>query len=339
MVALALAGCGGGAPQAAPVLDHVHDATEGSSPAQVVVATHYGLVRSMNGGASWTPDGGLGTEMVGGLVKTGQSYVASVQPMSGPGMKMTAAQDAMPGMSMGTESTPNVGYSADGVHWKSAIGIPAAATVAALASGPTAATVWTSILGQGIFESVDAGVHWREAIPSTVPITDLAVEGQDLLLTTSDGLFVTDTTSPTMPALPQLDEAVNDVAPFSFCTTCVVAALSSGGVALSHDDGVTWATQPSSHVFDEVASVPSAPLVLFGMIPAPGDAGHGLWRSSDGGHTWQRVLAASLIDHLYEVPAAAGQPAEILAFKWGITVFRSHDDGLTWTRLSRIAHE
>ncbi len=240
---------------------------------------------------------------------------------------------------MGAASTPNIGYSSDGVHWHSAVGIPAGPTVAALASGPTSSTVWTSLLGRGVYESTDSGQHWTEVIPSTVPITDLGVEGQNLLLTTSTGLFVTGTGSPTMPALPQLGEGVNDLAPFSYCTTCVMAALSSGGVALSHDDGITWTTQASSHVFDEVASVPTFPLVLFGMVPAPGDPGHGLWRSSDGGHTWQRVLHQSLVDHLYEVPAASGDPAYILAFEWGITVLRSDDGGLTWVPLSKISHQ
>jgi photosystem II stability/assembly factor-like uncharacterized protein len=321
------------------VQDHVHAATEGSSVSQIYVATHYGLVRSMNGGRTWVPDGGLGQEMVGGLVKTGPSYVASLQP-SGPGMKMSPAQSSsMPGMSMGTASTPNIGYSSDGVHWHSAVGIPAGLTVAALTTGPTSSTVWTSLLGHGVYESTDSGQDWMEVIPSTAPITDLAVKGQNLLLTTSSGLFVTSTASPTMPALPQLGVGVNDLAPFMYCTTCVVAALSSGGVALSHDDGVTWMTQASAHVFDEVASVPSYPLVLFGMVPAPGDAGHGLWRSSDGGHTWRRVLPQSLIDHLYEVPEAAGHAAYLLAFEWGITVFRSDDGGLTWARMSRISHQ
>jgi hypothetical protein len=334
---LALAGCGGGGHHsAAPVEDHVHAATEGASASEIYVATHYGLVRSMNGGRTWASDGGLGQQMIGGLVRTGQSYVASLQPMSAKGMKMTGSQSSMPGMSMGAASTPNIGYSSDGTHWHSAIGIPAGPVVAALVSGPTSSTVWSSLLGRGVFESTDSGQHWTEVIPSAVPVTGLEVAGQNLLLTTSTGLFVTSTDAPSMPALPQLNGGVNDVASFSYCTTCVVAALSSGGVALSHDDGVNWMSQASPHVFDEVTSVPSYPLVLFGMVPAPGDAGHGLWRSSDGGHTWQRVLHQTLIDHLYEVPAAAGHAAYILAFEWGITVFRSDDGGLTWAQLSRI---
>jgi photosystem II stability/assembly factor-like uncharacterized protein len=334
----ALSACGAGRARQTAVVDHVHAAVQGTTTSDIYLGTHYGLVRSSDGGRSWTDDPGLGEEMVGGLLQTGGTYVASLQPMGGPGMKMTAAQSSMPGMSMGSASTPNIGYSQDGVHWDSAIGIPAAATVAALAMGPSSSTVWASLLGRGVYQSTDAGRDWSEVIPSSVPVTDLTVQGENLLLTTSTGLFVTDASEPSMPALPQLNVSVNDVAPFSFCTTCVVAALATGGVALSDDDGVTWHTEPSSHVFDEVTSFSSSPTVLFGMTPAPGDAGHGLWRSADGGHTWQRVLNRSLVDHLYSVPATATRPAYLLAFEWGITVFRSTDGGETWTKISRIAH-
>jgi photosystem II stability/assembly factor-like uncharacterized protein len=274
--------------------------------------------------------------MVGGLVKTGSSFVAALQPMGGPSMKMTAAQSSMPGMSMGAASTPNIGFSSDGTHWHSAVGIPVNATVAAITTGPDASTVWASLLGRGLYESTDSGQHWGEVVPSTAPITALDVADQNLLLTTSAGLFVTGVEAPSMPALPQLTAGINDIADLSFCAGCVVAALSSGGVALSDNDGVTWTQHPSRHVFDEVASVASQPTVLFGMVPAPAAADHGLWRSSDGGRTWQRVLSHPLIDHLYEVPASADGPASILAFEWGITIYRSDDGGITWRLLSHI---
>jgi photosystem II stability/assembly factor-like uncharacterized protein len=332
-----ISGCGRAPSTSGVVLDHVHGAVSGATSADVILATHYGLVRSTNGGRSWTEDSGLGREMVGGLVKTGYSFVASLQPMAGPGMKMSPGQASMPGMSMASKSTPNIGFSNDGTHWQSAIGIPAAATVSALVSGPTSSTVWASLLGLGIYESTDSGRHWQKVIPSSTPITALEVVGANLLITTSAGVFVTDADAPTMPALPQLNESVNDVVPDHFCDACVVAALATGGIALSGNDGVTWSQQSSAHVFDEVASEAGAPQVLFGMVPAPGQSGHGLWRSTDGGHTWHNVLSRPLVDHLYEVPASGTQPAYLLAFEWGITVFRSDNWGATWSKLSRVA--
>jgi photosystem II stability/assembly factor-like uncharacterized protein len=333
------AACGGDPPSAAGVLDHVHGAATGTSSSDLLLATHYGLLRSTDGGQRWTKDAGLGQEMVGGLVKSGGQFVAALQPMSTPDMKMSPSQESMPGMSMGTASTPNIGFSVDGTHWRSSIGIPAAATVAALVSGPSPSMAWASLLGLGIYESTDGGVHWQKVIPSSAPITGLIVVGQNLIITTASGVFVTDANAPSMPALPQLSEAVNEVVPDYFCGTCVVAALASGGIALSPNYGVTWTQKPSRHDFDEVASEPSAPGVLFGMVPAPGQGDHGLWRSTDGGQTWQKVLDRPLVDHMFDVPSSGSQPAHLLAFEWGITVYQSNDAGATWRKLSHFTNE
>jgi hypothetical protein len=58
------AGCGGARSGAGAVLDHVHGAAAGATGADVILATHYGLVRSADGGRSWTKYFGLGEEMV-----------------------------------------------------------------------------------------------------------------------------------------------------------------------------------------------------------------------------------------------------------------------------------
>jgi photosystem II stability/assembly factor-like uncharacterized protein len=193
------------------------------------------------------------------------------------------------------------------------------------------------LLGLGIYQSTDGGQQWQQVIPSKTPITGLVVVGDNLLITTASGVFVTDADAPSMPALPQLNEPVNDMVPDDFCGTCVVAAVATGGIALSGNDGVTWSEKPSAHVFDEVSSVPGAPQVLFGMIPAPGQRDHGLWRSTDGGDTWQEVLDRPLVDHLYEVPGSGVQPASLLAFEWGIVVYKSDNWGSSWVKLSRVA--
>ena len=154
-----VAGCGGPAGTETPVVDHVHAAAAGTSGSDVYVATHYGLVRSTDGGRTWADDPGLGNEMVGGLIRTGDGFVATLQPMGGPGMAMSPGQSSMPGMSMGAASTPNIGYSTDGVRWTSSDGIPVKATVAALTGGPGPSTVWASLLGRGLYESTDGGQH------------------------------------------------------------------------------------------------------------------------------------------------------------------------------------
>lgn len=333
-----LAACGGGTATGSQplVADHVHGVVAGSQSAEIVLATHYGLEQSEDAGATWQADNGLGEEMVAAIVKLPSDYVASLQPMAGMQMpRMTAANMSTPGMSMGAASTPNIGYSNNTHRWYSGQGIPPGAAVAALAAGSNGSAVWASLIGFGIYESTDAGRSWQRMIPAAVPVSDLLVVGANLLFATPSGLFVTDAAAPSMPGLPELSQPVNDMTTLPNCGSCVVAALGSGGVAASRDGGVTWRQIADSPTFDEL-SAPPATSALFGMVPSAADANHGVWRSTDGGTTWTKVLTATLIDHLYAMPAAAGRPPEILAFQWGINVFSSADDGVTWSPLSHI---
>lgn len=333
--AAGLSACGGGAAAAPRVADHVHGAVAGNQSGQIVLATHYGLELSHNGGQSWQPDAGLGEEMVAGIVKLPSDYVASLQPMAGMKMpRMTAADDSMPGMSMGAASTPNLGYSSNAQRWYAAEGIPAGASVASLvSSGPT--TVWASLIGLGLYESTDAGQQWTKVLPATVPISSMLVMGDNLLLVTPGGLFATTTFDPIMPGLAQLDQPVNDLTSLPGCSTCAIAALGSGGVAITHDDGISWDAVPFTPTFDELYA-PAGTGAVFGMVPSSADPNHGIWRSADGGKTWTKVLTADLVDHMYAANATAGDAPELLAFQWGINVFDSTNDGVTWTPITRI---
>jgi photosystem II stability/assembly factor-like uncharacterized protein len=195
--------------------------------------------------------------------------------------------------------------------------------------------VWAAVLGSGIFRSRDEGRHWAVAVPAKVPITTLAVVGDNLVLATDSGVLVTGTSSPSMPALPQLAATVDDLEVSSKCAACLVATLAHGGVATSDNGGVSWARHPFRVTFESVAAPPDASDVLIGMSPSPSKTSQGLWRSTDDGVHWHRALSAPLIDHLYEVPADGSQGSELLAFQWGIQVWSSQDSGRSWHRAAR----
>jgi photosystem II stability/assembly factor-like uncharacterized protein len=195
--------------------------------------------------------------------------------------------------------------------------------------------VWAAVLGSGVFQSADEGRHWSVAIPAKVPITALAVVGANLVLATDSGVLVTGTTSPSMPALPQLAATVDDLEVSSSCSACLVATLAHGGVATSQNGGVSWQRHPFRVTFETVTSPTYLPGVLIGAAPAPSKRSQGLWRSTDDGVTWRRVLSVPLIDHLYDVPADRSHAAQLLAFQWGIQVWSSHDGGRTWQRVAR----
>jgi hypothetical protein len=340
-----LAGCGSGggggskvaSAASTTVEDHVHGVVPGPHGSQIIIATHYGLETSSDGGATWQPNTTLGREMVSGIVRARGQYVASLERM--PGMSMPAMKSSMrsmPGMSMSATTTSDLGYSTNTASWHAAQGIPAKATITALTAGPDG-TAWASVLGSGIFESTDGGRDWRLALPDRVPVTALATAGQSLAFATPSGVFVTDAGSPSVPALAQLNSPVNDLVSWEACPLCLVAATPRGGVAVSRNAGVTWKQQAPGPVFDEVQPLTGSAHALLGMVASGVDPKRGVWRSGNGGKSWTRVLDRPLVDHVYQVPASPGHPGSLLAFQWGIKVFRSTDGGRQWTRIAHIA--
>jgi photosystem II stability/assembly factor-like uncharacterized protein len=233
-------------------------------------------------------------------------------------------------MKMNASSMPNIAYSNDSKSWSLPSGLPANIPVASLTAGTIPGTAWASLLGHGVYETQNSGHDWVQAIPATVPISVVDAVGTNLLMATPSGLFVTGATGPSMPGLPQLQGPVNDLASIPGCKECVAASLGRHAIAVSHTAGVTWKRYATPTTFDEVYATRGA---LFGLAPSSADPHHGVWRSTDGGRTWHQTLTAPLIDHLYAVP---GSGHSLLAFEWGIKVFRSANDGETWSLRSHI---
>jgi hypothetical protein len=309
--AVLLAGCGGGgAPAAPPVQDHVHSAVPGHAPGEILLGTHYGLRISTDGGLTWPAAGDLGHSQIRLLSAAGGGYVA-----------VTGAAD-------GSSRTM---VSADGRHWSGVSGLPAGRPVSTLVAGATPGSVWAEVSGAGIHASDDGGHSWHVVLPTPLTINDLAagVDGAGVLAyATSAGVFLA--SGPQLSLLgdsPWLEGDVQTVHRWSSCPRCLVAAL-SGAVATSADGGRHWVSHPTALPFTDVLSWGGGGAALLGVAPAPASPAHGLYLSTDGAATWSRVIDAPLVDHLL-LPDAVGTP--LLAFRWGIGVYRSVDAGRTWS--------
>jgi hypothetical protein len=313
----------GGATQ---VQNHVHGAVIGPGPRDILLGTHFGLRLSHDAGATWVDVAGTGGGMVAAIVKVPTTYSAAVMP---------AAMNGMSGASMSMSSPAHMMYSINGLQWTMARGLPAA-SISNLASAPTGTVDWASVTGRGIYRSSDGGRTWTLVVPTTTLITALLDTGPSLVVGTPDGLGVTPSATPALPATLTLKGAINTVSRWWSCPTCLVATLGGGGVALSRDNGGTWQQVPARETFDSVASFASSGPVLFGMVASPIDPGKGVWRSTDSGKTWTEVLKQPQVDFMFDVPDTTTGGASLLAFQWGITEWRSTDGGATWRRFATL---
>ena len=375
LCALLAAGCGGGSsPQAASqttmtmsstssssgaVLNHVHGAVIGATANEVIIATHYGLRRSEDGGHTWTPVATAGDSMVAALAKLPSGYVGSFMQMpsmsgatssgsmamststsSGGGMNgmsgmhgmssssSSSAGGSMGGMgSMAMSGPADVKVSSDGRSWMPVQGLAPGATVTNLVASPDGKVAWASINGQGVYQSTDGAQTWKIALPTQALITTMYDTGTSLLFSTQDGLDITPDATPTVPATPTAALSLNTLAPWSACDTCLVATTGSGGVATSRDSGQTWQQLKVPYSFDDILSFTPTKDALFGMVAATSDKNKGIWESTDGGASWTRVLDQPRIDYAFALPSG-----DLLAFQWGVHVWRSTDGGRTWTK-------
>ena len=184
-------------------------------------------------------------------------------------------------------------------------------------------------VGGGLWKTVDHGENWR-------PVTDFQIT------TSSVGAVAVSETNP-------------DLVFIGTGETCIRGNILPGdGVYRSRDAGQTWEHIGfrESHGISKIRIHPSNPDVVFvasfGKYSAP-SAERGVFKSTDGGETWRRVLFRDENTGAIDVSIDRNNPDVMYAALWeayrkeyqmssggpGSGLFKSTDGGEAWTEITR----
>jgi photosystem II stability/assembly factor-like uncharacterized protein len=245
---------------------------------------HDGLFKSVDGGTTWK-------EITGAIEE--EPKAIAVDPAD------------FDRVYVGTDA--GVFTSSDGgASWAKAAGIPGAT---ALIIDPANRAAIYAGNGAALYRSTDAGAHWT-ALPSTAygSVACLSLSSGRMLYGASGGLYrsgdggATWTASHAGIRAARMEApAVSDAAPGT-----LYGIVPSQGLMKSSDDGATWSKLPDfkrSRGVTRIVLHPTNPKIMYSLgtgpfVPPAVGAGPlpSVYRTVDGGSTWERVLTAKVSD-------------------------------------------
>jgi len=182
------------------------------------------------------------------------------------------------------------------------------------------------------YDTALSGHYWRFAIAQVgdrkyyYTTSDPWSQNYGQVLRSTDGVNWMKVFSQTRPKGEFMDGAMLGLAVDPNEPSTVYLAQDGGHVWKSTNDGNTWALttgQPLGSSFTYALAVDTAGRVFAGTLR------DGLWRTTNGGASWERVLnGQDTIFGLLTVPGA------VYASSGDGNLFQSSDGGITWNRLT-----
>ncbi len=296
LIAFLFVACGGGTistqPTANPTVvringfgtaaNHVHSLVV--LPSHVLIlATHYGLFRSQNGGMTWQEVAGGSNQPMDGLM----TYSLAYSPLNPQRLYVLA----IPAI-VSPPGTVGLYTSADeGRTWKLSIAAASitSRTIFTIAPGnDTPDEVYTYIpeLGAlGLKRSLDDGQHFTSTgtLPFGLIFGVLAVPGAPghLLAYGSDGMASSTDGGIHWQVLKNISGGIDQATTAG--ANSPMYASGDAGIYSSLDGGRTFKLVYTQASFASLAVSPTQPQIIYGKT------GTNVYRSEDGGHTWNAL--------------------------------------------------
>jgi photosystem II stability/assembly factor-like uncharacterized protein len=305
------------------------------------------VFRSKDGGASWQA-----TARPPLPAPQGRVLALAVSPRS-PGVVWA-----------GTDPNGLFKTTDGGAHWASAGLPPQGRRVPAVAVAPSSpGTLYVGVTAQGtdlggVFASADGGASWLRrdqglsgldaralaAPPGTPGLLWAGLSGQGLFRSANGGRrwarVVLPGSSPLVNGIPLVDL---EIAPSASST---LYALALSWLWRSTDAGASWTeafAPPTGPRLELLRVDPADPFRLWGSVGTGplGNLPAQLLRSDDGGETWENAPTPNLGCELFDLAFAPSSPSTLYVAGaladtstckiTRATVFRSTDDGASWT--------
>lgn len=336
---LVLAGCGGGnnGPQNTPTAtaavngfgvaaNHVHSLL--SLPSQVLLlATHYGIYRSQDNGATWQQVTGGPGQIMPGLME----YAMTASPLNAQRL-FVLSQPALPGY----QGTPGLYTSADeGRTWKLSVAASAISsryifTAAAGNDTPDEVYIYLSELGNlGLKRSLDDGQHFSSTgmLPFDLIFGIFVMPGAPghIFVYGSEGLASSSDGGIHWRVIPNINSGIEDMV--SAGANMPIYASGDQGIYSSTDGGKTFKLVFTQASYSALAVSSQQPQVIYGKTSTT------IYRSSDGGKTWKAL--PHIGGNLAVLAVVPDHPSQVyLSLSYPTEMYQLNANGTGWTSLT-----
>jgi photosystem II stability/assembly factor-like uncharacterized protein len=337
-VLLMLAACGGGdtgaAEMATPTPARVNGfGTAANHPHSMLalpnkvllLATHYGLFRSEDNGATWKVTAGGAGQLMEGMM----TYSLTNNTLNDQHLYVLTQQVAPT-----LKGTLGLYTSADqGRTWKLSNASATLGNIFMAAGGNDTADqvyIYLNDLGPlGLKVSMDGGQHFTDTgkLPFSSFTKLLVVPGAPghLLVGSSDGLARSTDGGQHWEVIKNITGAI-----LSLTTPGpkgAIYASGDAGIYVSHDGGATFSSVYTKSSLGEIVVAPSQPQVLYAKT------GTAIYRSSDGGRTWNTLPRVK--GNMYSLAADPTNPEQVyLSLSYPAEVYRFDQSNQSWTSLT-----
>lgn len=301
----------------------------------LVLATHYGLFRSQDHGATWQQTGGGAGQPMQGVMTYHLSYNL-IDPQRLYVLTFIQAAGIPNASPLGLYTSSNGGKT-----WQMSIADSSvtSSTIFFAQAGndnPSEVYIYLNELGPlGLRVSMDNGQHFSQAgsqlpfgnILGLLPIAGkpghLLAYGNDGIATTSDGGFH-------WQVVPNIQGSI-----FEMTTpgpNAPIYASGDAGIYVSHDEGQSFTLVYTQHSYASLTASPEQPQVVYGKL------GLGVYRSTDGGKSWSEMPVINSSQQSLTGDVLVADPTEAnqvyLALSYPTVVYHFQTTGNAWQSIT-----